>query len=130
MDNYDDKFVEVHFEEVEGKYYTIEQVSEILELDQAVVIFYCNKLRDYLNITQVDMFHIFNDIDIENLKRIKHLNIDKNMDMEAVEKYLLSHQQEIIIKKDENKAIDKSFLNFIGQVLSSQNEVLLVKTKK
>lgn len=50
------------------------------------------------------------------------MNIDKNMDMEAVEKYLLSHQQEIIIKKDGNKAIDKSFINLLGQVLTSQNQ--------
>lgn len=113
--------IDVHYKDLNNKYYTIDEIEEILELDQSKILYYCKKLSKYLDVATVDMFHVFNNIDIENLRRIKHLDIDENMSMKEIEEYLLSHQQEIIIRKDENTSIDKSFLNILAGVFAEQN---------
>lgn len=116
----DKEAIEVFYEELEDKkYYTIEEVSKIVKVDEAKIEYYYNKLNSFLDITSVGMFQVYTKEDIDNLKRIKTLDVDKNMSMDEIKKYLKTHTQEIIVKQ-ENK-IDVSFLDFLANVLTQQN---------
>jgi DNA-binding transcriptional MerR regulator len=112
--------IEVFYEDIDDKkYYTIEEVSSLVGIDQSKIEYYYNKLNKFLEITSVGMFQVFTKEDVENLKRIKRLDIDKNMSMDDIKHHLETHRQEIIIKQEDK--IDVSFLDFLAQVMNNQN---------
>lgn len=110
-----DKSIDVNFEDINKKYYTIEEVSKILNIDQSTVAFYFEKLNDFLNITSVGMYQLFDDIDIKNLKIIKDLERNQNMSMKEIRNHLLKNKQEVMLEKESNTQIDKSVLNIFQQ---------------
>lgn len=112
--------IEVFYEDIDNKkYYTIEEVSSLVGIDQSKIEYYYNKLNKFLEITSVGMFQVFTKEDVENLKRIKRLDIDKNMSMDEIKHHLEIHRQEIIVKQEDK--IDVSFLDFLAQVMNNQN---------
>jgi DNA-binding transcriptional MerR regulator len=119
-----DNPIDVSFEDVNKKYYTIDEVSNILSIDQSKIIFYFEKLNDFLNITSVGMYQLFNGDDIENLKIIRNLEKDKNMTIKEIKDYLILNKQEVILKKENNNKLDKSVLNIFqtfANALMEQN---------
>jgi len=106
-----DKPIDVHYEDVNKKYYTIDEVSNVLEIDQSKIIFYFEKLNDFLNITSVGMYQLFDNTDIKNLQIIRDLELDKRMTIKDIKEYLSLTKQEILLKKESNNAVDKSILN-------------------
>lgn len=124
-----DKPIEVNFEDLDNKYYTLDEVSNILDLDQSKIIFYYEKLNDFLDISSIGVYQLFTTKDIENLKRIKHLDIDMNMSMGEIKKYLKTSQQEILVTKDStSNQLDKNLVfntfNSLIQTISEQNNKL------
>lgn len=124
-----DKPIEVNFEDLDNKYYTLDEVSNILDLDQSKIIFYYEKLNDFLDISSIGVYQLFTTKDIENLKRIKHLDIDMNMSMGEIKKYLKTSQQEILVAKDStSNQLDKNLVfntfNSLIQTISEQNNKL------
>lgn len=111
--------VDVEFED--DKYYTLEDVAKITNLTEAKISFYCTKLNNFLNIQSIGMYQIFSATDIDNLNKIKDLEIQKNMSISEIEKYLKANKQEVLLKKEDNK-IDMSFLDFFAKILEIQNK--------
>jgi DNA-binding transcriptional MerR regulator len=128
----DDEPIEVFYKEENRKYYTIDDVSNILELEQSRIIFYFEKLNDFLNITSIGMYQVFEQEDIDNLRKIKELNMYLGMDTNEIRKYLNSHKQEVLFHK-EKQEIDisnQSFADFLIRVLNSQNQMLNQQNEK
>jgi DNA-binding transcriptional MerR regulator len=116
------KSIDVNYEDVSKKYYTIDEVSNILNIEQSTIAFYFEKLNDFLNITSVGMYQLFDDIDIKNLKKIKDLEQNQNMSMQEIKKHLLKNKQEVILEKESNTQVDKSVLNIFQQFANALME--------
>lgn len=119
-----DNPIDVSYKDINKKYYTIDEVSNILQVDQSKIVFYFEKLNDFLNIASVGMYQLFDDKDIENLKIIHKLEEEKHMSLKEIRIYLNSNKQEIIIKKEPNNKIDQSVLNIFqtfANALMDQN---------
>lgn len=114
-----DNIVDVDFEE--NKYYTLEDVARITNLNEAKISFYCAKLKDFLNIQSIGMYQIFSDVDIDNLNKIKKLEVEENMTIREISEYLKNNKQEVLLKKD-NEKIDMSALQIFAHILEVQNE--------
>lgn len=112
----DNNIIDVDFNE---KYYTLEDVSEITNLKESKIVFYCTKLEKMLNITSVGVYQVFRQVDIDNLIKIKSLE-DKGMTILEIEKYLEANKSEVLLEKVDKK-IDVSFLDFFARVLEVQN---------
>jgi len=67
------------------------------------------------------MYKIFSENDIKNLKTIKKLNIDDNMNIGEIKTYL-NQNTGIIISKKEIEVPEVSLLTVIAKILTSQNE--------
>lgn len=112
--------LEVYYEELnEKKYYTIQEVSQLANIEQERIEYYYMKLNDILDITSVGMYQVYTKEDVENIKVIRKLDLDKNMSMDDIKHHLETHRQEIIIKQEDK--IDVSFLDFLAQVMNNQN---------
>jgi DNA-binding transcriptional MerR regulator len=107
--------IDVSYKDINKKYYTIDEVSNILEIDQSKIIFYFEKLNDYLNITSVGMYQLFDDQDIQNLKRIRDLESKNNLTVREIRDFLQNNKQEIILEKESNNKLDQSVLNIFQQ---------------
>lgn len=114
-----DNIVDVDFEE--NKYYTLEDVARITNLNEAKISFYCAKLKDFLNIQSIGMYQIFSDVDIDNLNKIKKLEVEENMTIREISEYLKNNKQEVLLKKD-NEKIDMSALQIFAHILEVQND--------
>lgn len=123
--NHNQTPIDVSYEEL-NKIYTIDEVSNILGIEQSSILFYYEKLNDFLKIASVGAFQLFNEIDIDNLSRVKHLDKDLNMSMNEIRKYLKINEQEILIeRKVENKVnIDSvgQLLNGLFNTINNQNQ--------
>lgn len=114
--------IDVSYKDINKKYYTIDEVSNILEIDQSKIIFYFEKLNDYLNITSVGMYQLFDDQDIQNLKTIKDLEIKNNLTVREIRDFLQNNKQEIILEKESNNKLDQSVLNIFQQFANAMIE--------
>lgn len=118
------KTVDVSYEDINKKYYTIDEVSKILNIDQSKIIFYFEKLNDFLNITSVGMYQLFDDTDVKNLKNIKDLEQKNNMNMKQIRNVLIQNKQEILLEKESNNKVDQSVLSIFqtfANALMEQN---------
>lgn len=120
----DDKIIDTYYKDENKQYYTLYEVSEILQLEQSRIIYYYKKLNDFLNITSIGMYQVFEQNDIDNIQVIKELNIDKNMSISDIKQYLETHKQEVLFHKDKQEIdiTNKSFANFLIKVLNNQNQ--------
>jgi len=112
---------DVNYTESDKKYSTIEEVSIILSIEAPTIIFWCNKFNDLLNIQSIGMYQIFNENDIKNLKTIKKLNIDENMNIGEIKTYL-NQNKGVIITKKEIEVPEVSLLTVLAKILTSQND--------
>lgn len=110
-----------------NKYYTIDEVAKILNLDDSRIIFYFEKLNEFLNITSIGMYQLFDDIDIENLKKIKDLDENHNMNIKEIRNFLKNNKQEVLLERKEEKSIDvsvlKIFETFAKAMISQNNKI-------
>jgi DNA-binding transcriptional MerR regulator len=118
----DDKMIDVHYEDINKKYYTIDEVANILKIEQSSIFFYFEKLNDFLNIKSVGIYQLFDDTDVKNLKRIRDLEINQNMSIKEIKKYLSQNKQEILLEKESNTQVDKSVLNIFQQFANALME--------
>lgn len=93
-----------------NKYYTIDEVAKILNLDESRIIFYFEKLNEFLNITSIGMYQLFDNTDIKNLKKIKDLEENQNMNIKEIRSFLKNNKQEVLLQRKEEKSIDVSVL--------------------
>lgn len=105
---------------IHAEYYTIDEVAKILKVEDYNIIYWCNKLGDFLKIQSIGMYQIFNEGDIKNLKLIKELNIDKKLSIAEVKEYIIKHNEAIIVKK-ENNPLELSLLNVMSKIITMQN---------
>ncbi|NFH01622.1 MerR family transcriptional regulator [Clostridium botulinum] len=110
-----------------NKYYTIDEVAKILNLDESRIIFYFEKLNEFLNITSIGMYQLFDDIDIKNLKKIKDLDEKHNMNIKEIRTFLKNNKQEVLLQRKEEKSIDvsvlKIFETFAKAMISQNNKI-------
>jgi DNA-binding transcriptional MerR regulator len=122
-----DKSIDVHFEDINKKYYTIDEVANILNIEQSTIAYYFEKLNDFLNITSVGMYQLFDNTDIENLKKIKDLEQVNNMSMNEIRKFLTQNKQEVLLRKESNNKVDQSVLNifqtFANAMIEQNNKI-------
>ena len=120
-----ERVVDVNYTEVNNssnkKYSTIEEVSSLLSVEAPTIVFWCNKFNYMLNIQSIGMYQIFSENDIKNLKTIKKLNIDDDMNVGEIKAYLNQNKGAIITKK-EIEVPEVSLLTVIAKILTSQNE--------
>lgn len=120
-----ERIVDVNYTEVNNssdkKYSTIEEVCLILSVEAPTIVFWCNKFNYMLNIQSIGMYQIFSDNDIKNLKTIKKLNIDDNMNIGEIKTYLNQNKGTIISKK-EIEVPEVSLLTVLAKILNSQND--------
>jgi DNA-binding transcriptional MerR regulator len=119
-----DNPIDVSYKDVNKKYYTIDEVSNILKIDQSKIVFYFEKLNDFLNITSVGMYQLFDDKDIQNLEIVKNLDKEKHMTMKEIREYLENNKPEVMLKKESNNKVDQSVLNIFqtfANALMEQN---------
>lgn len=117
-----DNPIDISFEDINKNYYTIDQVSKILDLDQSNIIFYFEKLNDFLDIKSIGMYQLFDDMDIKNLEIIKNLDINKNMSIKQIKEYLKNNRQEIILQKEENNKLAMSPIDIFSTFVNILNE--------
>ena len=120
-----ERVFDVNYTEVNNssskKYSTIEEVSILLSVEAPTIIFWCNKFNDLLNIQSIGMYQIFSENDIKNLKSIKKLNIDDNMNISEIKTYL-NQNKGVIITKKEIEVPEVSLLTVIAKILTAQND--------
>lgn len=112
--------IDANYEELD-KIYTIDEVAEKLQIDQASILFYFEKLNDFLKIASVGAFQVFSESDIKNIERIRHLDKDLNMSIHEIKKYLQVNKQEVLLSKDDAKSID---INVFGQLMMKLCETI------
>lgn len=113
--------IDVNYEELD-KIYTIDEVAKAINVDQSRISFYYEKLNDFLKIQSVGAFQLFNETDIDNLRRIKHLDEDLDMNMTEIRKYLNINKQDILIeRKVENTISVDNFGTLLGNLFSTIN---------
>lgn len=113
--------IDVNYEELD-KIYTIDEVAKAINVDQSRISFYYEKLNDFLKIQSVGAFQLFNETDIDNLRRIKHLDEDLDMNMTEIRKYLSINKQDILIeRKVENTISVDNFGTLLGNLFSTIN---------
>lgn len=117
-----DNPIDVSYKDVNKKYYTIDEVSNILKIDQSKIVFYFEKLNDFLNITSVGMYQLFDDNDIQNLEIVKNLDKEKRMNMKEIREYLDKNKPEVLLKKESNNKLDQSVLNIFQTFASALME--------
>ena len=120
----DDKIIDTYYKDENKQYYTLYEVSDILKLEQSRIIYYYKKLNNFLNITSIGMYQVFEQKDIDNIQVIKELNIDKDMSILDIRQYLEVHKQEVLFHKDKQEIdiTNQSFANFLIKVLNNQNQ--------
>ncbi|WP_252241644.1 MerR family transcriptional regulator [Clostridium sp. ZBS18] len=110
-----------------NKYYTIDEVANILNLDESRIIFYFEKLNEFLNITSIGMYQLFDNTDIKNLKKIKDLDENQNMNIKEIRSFLKNNKQEVLLQRKEEKSIDvsvlKIFETFAKAMISQNNKI-------
>lgn len=110
-----------------NKYYTIDEVAKILNLDESRIIFYFEKLNEFLNITSIGMYQLFDNTDIKNLKKIKDLDENQNMNIKEIRSFLKNNKQEVLLQRKEEKSIDvsvlKIFETFAKAMISQNNKI-------
>jgi len=120
-----ERVFDVNYTEVNNssnkKYSTIEEVSSLLSVEAPTIVFWCNKFNYMLNIQSIGMYQIFSENDIKNLKTIKKLNIDDNMNISEIKLYL-NQNKGVIITKKEIEVPEVSLLTVIAKILTSQND--------
>lgn len=117
-------FIDTDYTEVNHSknmnYYSLEDTANILNIDKPTVIFWCKKFSDLLKIQSIGEYQLFDDIDIQNLKRIRILNIDKDLSIEDTRKYLNEHEDSLVVRK--NILPEQSILPILVQILKSQDK--------
>lgn len=116
-----ENIVDVNYEDSESKYHTLDDVVKETGLSEDKISFYCVKLNDFLNIQSLGMYQIFSSTDIDNLNRIKNLEINKGLNIAQIKQHLIDNKQEILLKKEDEK-IDVSFLDFFAKILDVQDK--------
>ena len=108
----------------EQEYLTIDEIAKILEVEEYQIIYWCNKFNDILNIQSIGMYSIFNNIDINNLKTIKHLEIDKKMNSRQIREYILKQNQQygIVTKRKKQELSNASIVSVLAKVINLQNQ--------
>ncbi|MCD3319532.1 MerR family transcriptional regulator [Clostridium botulinum D/C] len=105
------------------EYLTIDEVSKLLKVEEFKVIYWCNKFNDILKIQSIGMYSIFNHADIDNLKTIKHLDLDKKMNTKQIRDYIVNNKSKgIIVKKDNNELTNVSLVQVMAKIINLQNQ--------
>lgn len=119
----DKKVLDVNYIELNNSthnnYYSIDDISEMLNIEEFKIIFWCNKFNDILKIQSIGQYQIFDDNDLRNLKIIKELNIDKGLDIKAIKDYLKEHNN-VIITRQQNLS-EVSIVSVLAKIINSQN---------
>lgn len=112
----------------EPSYYTVEDISKLLNEESKIINYWCVKLDSVLNINTIGRERIFSETDLNNLKQVKHFIREKNMDTDQVKKYL-SQPETKIIKRTENQ-ISMSMINTIANVIAMQVSNSIAESNK
>ncbi|WP_297419662.1 MerR family transcriptional regulator [Clostridium sp.] len=121
-DYIDADFIELFNNTEDKQYFTIDEVAEILKVDDSDIAFWFDKFKDILKIPNVGMFQVFEKQDVENLKKIKELIIDKNMSIKDTREFLSENTTTLIIR--EKTQDELNVFNFFSKIMSIQNEKL------
>src|SRR3712207_5098217 len=81
------------------EYLTIDEVSKLLKVEEFKIIYWCNKFNDILKIQSIGMYSIFSHTDIDNLKTIKYLDLDKKMNTRQIRDYIVNNKSNDIDRK-------------------------------
>lgn len=105
--------------ELEERLYSIEEVSNITAIDAAKISFYSTKLGDILKINKVGMYQVFDNIDINNINKVKDLE-QKGKTISEIRSYLINNKHEILLEKKVERT-EKDFLDFFIEIIQKQN---------
>lgn len=111
--------IDVDYHNIEKKYYTLDEIAKILNIDESLIVFYHARLNEFLKIQSIGMYQIFDDKDIENIRKIKELNVDKKMSVSEIKSYLKDTSKQLIVKKE--NTIDVSMLDFFAKIIKEQD---------
>jgi DNA-binding transcriptional MerR regulator len=118
------KVIDVEYTETNEKtmedYHTIDYVAKELDVDESIIIFYCNKFSNLLHIQTISQYHVFNDLDIQNLRTIKEKNIDEGLSIKEVREYFNKYNDAIVIPKRNTNEL--SLINAFSKIINLQNE--------
>lgn len=103
-----------------GRYHDLEYAVKLLGVDQEQIIFWCNKFKDVLKIEFIGQYLIFDNDDLNNLKKIKKLNIDENMDVKTTKKYLNTNPNIIVHRKQ--AITETSLMSILTKIVNQQNK--------
>jgi hypothetical protein len=112
----------------ESNYYTIDDISKLLDEEIKIINYWCVKLDDILNINTIGRDKIFSETDLNNLKQVKHLIREKKMDTDQVKKYL-NRPETKVIKRDNNQ-IPMNMINTIANVIAMQVSNSIAESNK
>lgn len=112
----DESIIDVELEE---RLYSIEEVSDITDIDAAKISFYSTKLGDILKINKVGMYQVFDNIDINNINKVKDLE-QKGKTISEIRSYLINNKHEILLEKKVERT-EKDFLDFFMEIIQKQN---------
>ncbi|MFC0903831.1 MerR family transcriptional regulator [Clostridium sp. MT-14] len=122
--NNEKSFIDTDYTEINHSknmnYYSLEDIANILNIDKPTVVFWCKKFSDLLKIQSIGEYQLFDDIDVQNLKKIRRLNIDKDLSIEDTRKYLNEHEDSLVVRK--NILPEQSILPILVQILKSQDK--------
>jgi|SRR3712207_688209 len=105
------------------EYLTIDEVSKLLKVEEFKIIYWCNKFNDILKIQSIGMYSIFSHTDIDNLKTIKYLDLDKKMNTRQIRDYIVNNKSnDIIIKKDNSELTNVSLVQIMTKIINLQNQ--------
>jgi DNA-binding transcriptional MerR regulator len=120
----DEKIIDVEYTAANEKsmedYYTIDYVAKELDIDESTIIFYCNKFANLLHIQTISQYHVFNDLDIQNLRTIKEKNIDEGLSIKEIREYFNKYNDAIVIPKRNTNEL--SLINAFSKIINLQNE--------
>lgn len=111
----EDNIIDVN---IENKFYTLEEVSKITNIDSFKISFYSEKLGDILKINEVGMYQVFDDVDIKNINTIKKLE-SEGRSVSQIRNYLLKNKSEVLVEKS-IEPTEKDFLDFFVEVMHKQ----------
>lgn len=112
----DDNIIDVN---IENKFYTIEEVAEITDIDAFKISFYSEKLGDILKINKVGMYQVFDNIDVSNINRIKSLE-EEGKSISQIRDYLINSKNEVLLER-KVEPTEKDFLDFFVEIIHRQN---------
>lgn len=112
----DDNIIDVN---IENKFYTIEEVAKITDIDAFKISFYSEKLGDILKINKVGMYQVFDNIDVSNINRIKSLE-EEGKSISQIRDYLINSKNEVLLER-KVEPTEKDFLDFFVEIIHRQN---------